>query len=68
MQGQFELEIGFLVLWLFDVIWMIGTKLVHYCEGAVGTLLDGSKIVRLLCVIAHRNNMQCEYDTLMYDV
>ena len=47
---------------------MIGTKLVHDCEGAVGTLLDGSKIVTLLCVIACMNKMQCEYDLLMYYV
>ena len=45
---------------------MIGTKLVHYCEGAMGTLLDGSKIVTLLRFIACMNNMQCEYDMLMY--
>ena len=32
----------------------------------MGTLLDGSKIVTLLCVITCRNNMQCEYDMLMY--
>ena len=47
---------------------MIGTKLVHDCEEAVGTLLNGSKIGTLLCVIACMNNMQCEYDMLMYDV
>ena len=47
---------------------MIGTKLVHDCEGAVGTLLDESKIVTLLCVIAYRNNVQCEYDMLMYAI
>ena len=47
---------------------MIGTKLVHDCERVVGTPLDGSKIVNLLCVIACRNNMQCEYDMLMYIV
>ena len=47
---------------------MIGTKLVYDCEGAVGTLLDGSKIVTLLCVIACMNNMKCEYDMLMYVV
>ena len=47
---------------------MIGTKLVHDCEGDVGTLLDGSKIVTLLCVITYMNNMLCEYDMLMYVV
>ena len=47
---------------------MIGSKLVHDCEGVVGTLLDGSKIVTLLCVISCRNNMHCEYDMLMYVV
>ena len=26
---------SFLVFGLFDVVWMIGTKLVHVCEGAV---------------------------------
>ena len=30
--------------------------------------MDGSKIVNLLCVIACMNNMQCEYDMLMYVV
>ena len=40
----------------------------HDCEGPVGTLLDGSKIVTLLCVISCSNNMQCEYDMLMYTV
>ena len=34
----------------------------------MGTLLDGSKIVTLLCVIACMNNMQCECDMLMYAV
>ena len=31
-------------------------------------MLDGSKIVTLLCVMACVNNMQCEYDMLMYVV
>ena len=29
-------------------------------KGPSGTLLDGSKIVTLLCVMACLNNMQCE--------
>ena len=44
---------------------MIGTNLVYDCEGVV---LDGSKSVTLLCVIACMNNMECEYDMLMYAV
>ena len=37
-------------------------------KGPRGTLLDGSNIETLLCVIACMNNMQCEYDMLMYAV
>ena len=37
-------------------------------KGPLGTLLDGPKIKTLLCVIACMNNMQCEYDMLMYTV
>ena len=37
-------------------------------KGPRGALLDGSKIEILLCVIACMNNMQCEYDILMYAV
>ena len=47
---------------------MIGTKVVHVCEGAVRYPLDGSKIVTWLCVIACMNNVQCEYDMLMYAI
>ena len=53
---------------MFDVVWMIGTKLVHICEGAVRYSIGWSKIVTWLCVIACMNNMQCEYDMLMYVV
>ena len=31
-------------------------------------MLDGSKIVTWLCVIACMNNMQREYDMLMYAI
>ena len=37
-------------------------------KGPGGALLDGSKIETLLCVIACMNNMQCEYDMLMYTI
>ena len=36
------------------------------CEGTVGTLLDGSKIVTLSCVMAYVNNMLCENNMLIY--
>ena len=46
---------------LFDVVWMIGTKLVHDCEGAVrypvGWVQDCDLVV---CYGL------CEYDMLMY--
>ena len=47
---------------------MIGTKLGHDCEGPMRYPVGWSKIVTLLCVIACMNNMQCEYDMLMYVV
>ena len=53
---------------MFDVVWMIGTKLVHVCEGAVrypiGWVQDCDLVVCYCCM----NNMQCEYDVLMYVV
>ena len=38
-----------------------------FVEGPRGTLLDGSKIMTLLCVIASMNNMLCvEYHVSIY--
>ena len=36
---------------MFDVVWMIGTKLVHDCEGAVRYPVGWVKMVTLLCVV-----------------
>ena len=45
---------------LFDVVWMLEPNGFMFVKGLRGTLLDGFKIVTLLCVMAYLNNMQCE--------
>ena len=47
---------------------MIGTKMVHDCEGAMEFPIGFVQDCDLVCVIACMNNMQCGYDMLMYVV
>ena len=42
---------------LFDVIWMLELNGFIFVKGTLGILLDGSKIVTSLCVMAYLNNM-----------
>ena len=37
-----------------------------FVKGSLGTLLDGSKIVTWLCIIACMNNMQYEFHIYIY--
>ena len=41
-----------------DVVWMIGTKMVHDCEGAMRYPVGWVKMATLLCVVACFNNMK----------
>ena len=47
---------------------MIGTKLVHDCEGVVRYPIGWVQDCDLVVCIACMNNMQCEYDMLIYVV
>ena len=45
------------MLWFVVVIIMVGTKMVHVCEGAVRYPVEWSKFETLLCVMACLNSM-----------
>ena len=57
------------MLWLFDVITMIGTKLVHICEGTVRCPVEWSKVCDLvLCYCLFEYHAVCEYVMLMHAI
>ena len=43
---------------IVDVVWMIGTKMVHDCEGVARYPVGWVKMVTLLCVVPCFNNMK----------